>query len=353
MDYGLLYQPTEDDKKQALNMGLLNFAAGMLSGPSYGSFGRSLGNGIGAGIGGYQDALQQQQLAYRNQLQAQMWKAQQDRYARQDDMEAQKFQFQKDQYGRELANESRTRDMIANLRKQYPQFANIPDDNLMDFVKSQYRGPASPPAGYRYTQNGDLAYIPGGPADPSMRSTTAPSGYRFTPNGGLEPIPGGPAAAEADKIRAASDNKAQMVTGRANTVVSKVDEALKNVDWSTTGFVGNFLKEIGGTDARDLKGTLDTIKANIGFNELQQMREASPTGGALGQVAVQELNMLQATLSSLDQAQTGPQVKQSLDAIKKHFSNWKAAVDEANGVKNTTSTTGAIRRYNPQTGKIE
>lgn len=53
--------------------------------------------------------------------------------------------------------------------------------------------PNEPPAGYRYAADGNLTYVPGGPADPKNRSDRAPpSGYRWTKDGGLEAIKGGP-----------------------------------------------------------------------------------------------------------------------------------------------------------------
>jgi hypothetical protein len=89
-----------------------------------------------------------------------------------------------------------------------------------------------------------------------------------------------------------------------------------------TGAVGAFMRGIPGTGAYDLEKTIDTIKANIGFAELSDMRQMSPTGGALGQVAVQELSMLQAVLSSLDANQSKQQVLSSLEQVKKHYTNW-------------------------------
>ena len=53
-----------------------------------------------------------------------------------------------------------------------------------------------------------------------------------------------------------------------------------------------------GTEAQATAAKLDTIKANIGFDKLQKMRDASPTGGALGQVSERELGFLQ-SLSSV------------------------------------------------------
>ena len=42
----------------------------------------------------------------------------------------------------------------------------------------------------------------------------------------------------------------------------KIDEAVALANqWATTGFLGGILKEVGGTDARNLKATIDTIQA--------------------------------------------------------------------------------------------
>jgi hypothetical protein len=116
---------------------------------------------------------------------------------------------------------------------------------------------------------------------------------------------------------------------KADIVTGKVDEALKQTGFFSTGVQGAILGNIPGTNAYDLDRTLDTIKANIGFKELQDMREASPTGGALGQVAVQELTYLQSALSSLDKGQSRPQLERNLKAVKQHYDNWKKAVGQA------------------------
>jgi hypothetical protein len=68
------------------------------------------------------------------------------------------------------------------------------------------------------------------------------------------------------------------------------------------------------------------------------MREASPTGGALGQVAVQELNSLQSTLGSLDPNQDEATLRTNLNNIYKHYSNWKNAVQKAQGGQSTRAT---------------
>lgn len=152
-----------------------------------------------------------------------------------------------------------------------------------------------------------------------------PVGYRYTADGNLEPIPGGPKDMTS-KNKAISET-AEM---KAKLVTQKVDEALKETGFFSTGLTGEVLGMIPGTGAYDLDATLDTIKANLGFNELQAMRQASPTGGALGQVAVRELEMLQATIASLKKGQSQAKLRNGLAQVKTHYGNWKKAVDAAN-----------------------
>ena len=71
----------------------------------------------------------------------------------------------------------------------------------------------------------------------------------------------------------------------------------------STGIVGQVSGGIGGTPAKSLAALLDTVKANVGFDQLQAMRNASPTGGALGQVSDTENRLLQSVLGSLDISQ--------------------------------------------------
>ena len=58
----------------------------------------------------------------------------------------------------------------------------------------------------------------------------------------------------------------------------------------------------GSTEAGSMQSFLSTLQANVGFGELQAMREASPTGGALGQVSEREIAFLQALLGDIEQS---------------------------------------------------
>ena len=117
----------------------------------------------------------------------------------------------------------------------------------------------------------------------------------------------------------------------AQNVLGTIDDAINNVSGWTAGFGGQVLKNIGGTQASDLAGYLNTVKGNIGFEALQAMREASKTGGALGSIAVQELTALQSTLASLDQKQKPETLKANLQKIKRHYENAINAMNQAGG----------------------
>lgn len=138
----------------------------------------------------------------------------------------------------------------------------------------------------------------------------------------VAPMPGSQDAYD----RATTENKAatrtQQVVDSAENVIGTARDAAGMVNGWTTGW-GSLLQNVPESDAKDLQTKLTTIKANLGFDRLQAMRDASPTGGALGQVAIQELAALQAALASLDQAQSGEQLVENLNAVIRHYEGWK------------------------------
>lgn len=117
----------------------------------------------------------------------------------------------------------------------------------------------------------------------------------------------------------------------ADIVLEDIDRAKKIIKDNpilTTGIFGNLLKDVGAIEiftkgninpATDLAALLSTIQANIGFDRLDRMRQESPTGGALGQVAVKELDFLQATLGSLSQSQSSEQLIANLERLSDQY----------------------------------
>jgi hypothetical protein len=83
-----------------------------------------------------------------------------------------------------------------------------------------------------------------------------------------------------------------------------------------------------GTEAQDYKSKLLTLKAQIGFQALQDMRNASKTGGALGNVTVQEIEFLQNSLDAIDTKMSDEEAKKSYDHILGLVQNMRKRVTD-------------------------
>lgn len=181
---------------------------------------------------------------------------------------------------------------------------------------------------------------------------------QVSPSGGLVPAPlpegvtwdpaataeqraygseSGKTQAERDLAAPAIESSLQQLDAKTDNVLDTIDKAVGQVGWGETGLVGQVMGGVAGTKAFDLRETVKTIKANLGFSELQAMRDASPTGGALGQVAVQELEALQSTLASLNPDQSDVQLLQNLatvrDLLERQKTYRRAAAEAKYGVE--------------------
>lgn len=110
-------------------------------------------------------------------------------------------------------------------------------------------------------------------------------------------------------------NKYDSLNRQWKNLDTQIDKAISKVGPFTSG-VGAWVSVVPATPQKDLSKILETIKANIGFDKLQDMRQNSPTGGALGQVSDFENKLLQAVQGSLDQSQSPSQLIENLKNIK-------------------------------------
>lgn len=150
----------------------------------------------------------------------------------------------------------------------------------------------------------------------------------------------------------------QAFHSKMENITKKIDEVLPRIGTSTSGFVGSKIASIPGTSAHDLEKDLDTIKANFGFQELQEMRNNSPTGGALGAVTERELALLQSVYSNLENSQSPSQLKKNLgDARKQIVDSWnrvsKAYNSEYGGQTSRPTTNVESKLQNPNAAKIK
>lgn len=125
-----------------------------------------------------------------------------------------------------------------------------------------------------------------------------------------------------------TDVASSYIKERALRSTNTIDELMDQVNHLTTG-VGSLTKDIPGTPAKTFASQLNTLKSNIAVNELTAMREASKTGGALGQVSNKEIGLLEDSLAGMDQAQSPEDFKKQLKKAKDSIIRWESAVGGA------------------------
>ena len=172
-------------------------------------------------------------------------------------------------------------------------------------------------------------------------------------------------AKEESKWRAGEVNYLNSINSaeqKSDVITETADEIKKMLNaWTTGG--GSLLKSLPGTDARQLAGLLDTIKANSAFTTLIQLKAA---GGTLGAISEAELNLLERAWGALDQ---GGDPKELLRVLKQLVEQNAGSVSRLKyGYNEDSKRYGSnlidspavslpkaqpTRVYNPETGKIE
>jgi hypothetical protein len=117
--------------------------------------------------------------------------------------------------------------------------------------------------------------------------------------------------AQSDEPR--QKNTAKNIISSNERLINTIDDLLDDSDLGTaTGKSGFATGFIPGSKAYDIRSDIKTLTANQAFQTLQAMRDASKTGGALGQVSERELDLLEKTVASLDPNQSDKQFKKNL-----------------------------------------
>ena len=173
-----------------------------------------------------------------------------------------------------------------------------------------------------------------------------PMGYTQNPDGTLRPISGGPADA---KIQ----GKLNEDTARLDSLTSNMDRLgleantllkhpglEKSTDLMSWMPLYGGLATVPGTDAANFKAGLNTLLSQAGFSVLQSMRDASKTGGALGQVSDFENKLLQSNLAALERSQSSEQFKTNLNKIIKYTEESKNRLRNAYNLKYRSGDAG-------------
>jgi hypothetical protein len=134
-----------------------------------------------------------------------------------------------------------------------------------------------------------------------------------------EPIPGGNTAREREEEAYREYMKLQTSEFNYDNVTNEIDRAIELTGPFTAGVGGALLKDLPMTSARTLNNAITMVKSNLGFDRLQQMREESKTGGALGAVTEKEIDLLQSTVQRLDQLTDPAELIRALQVVKEQY----------------------------------
>lgn len=179
-------------------------------------------------------------------------------------------------------------------------------------IAQPFQKPEAPPAGFRRTADGNLEFIPGGPADPFVKNEVT--------------------GAQRAKLAATKQKEQQLL--RANEAgidqtITLIDSILsRKGDFGGVTGMGAMGARIPGTKWADLAAALDTLRGRSAFGALQQMRANSPTGGALGSVTERELGLLQNSETQLQNTQSPEALANGLEAYKRVLQETKRRMRE-------------------------
>tara|TARA_R110000868_G_scaffold353881_1_gene615110 strand:+ start:376 stop:1677 length:1302 start_codon:yes stop_codon:yes gene_type:complete len=115
------------------------------------------------------------------------------------------------------------------------------------------------------------------------------------------------------------------------------------------------------TDSKQLAAIVTQLNSTLAFGRLQQMRDESKTGGALGSIAVAELLLLQGALQSLDPSAGSEFFRDQLSVVENHYKNYAQTLNgqlpsvdySSEAMPNHTQLPdGTVYYKDPQKGKV-
>lgn len=160
-----------------------------------------------------------------------------------------------------------------------------------------------------------------------------PAGYRYTPDGNLQAIPGGPADT---KIQGAynADTAALSASEAALNRLGEQVNLVKSANLGRVTGLAGALPNVPGQAGADAQARLDTLRQQVGFTVLQALKDVSKSGASgLGQVTEREHAMLQQQLGNLDKAQSEDEIRRVLGDIEKFVEQSKGRLRGAYNLK--------------------
>ena len=172
-------------------------------------------------------------------------------------------------------------------------------------------------------------------AQQTLAQGRTPPGFRATPEGNLQAIPGGPADTKLQGVFNQDTGVLTSSTASMDRLATAANEALNHPGLAGTAGLRGAIPNIPGTQAADAAALLNTLKSQVAFGVLQDMRNNSKTGGALGNVSDAEGKRLEANLAALEKSQSVDQLRNSLKKIVDYTQGAKDRLREAFNIKHS------------------
>jgi hypothetical protein len=362
---GGLLGPTQQDLAEARSRGLFNLGVGLMSA------GGQRG-GLGQGLAAYQQAQDQYLQQQRNQKLSDI--VQSGKIADLQD-EAEQRATQKrmaqelasldwskpeaaDAYKQTLLSQGRVKDALAFGKlmgdvtgvgdgKEWglnPLITPEGDAYVLSKTGQQRKLPfrVSPNFTYMQDAGGNIMAMPSR-GTPTPQAVSAPSG-----NGPMQ----GEKAVDRREAYNADYTQLQGAKSGLDRLAQAATEALNAPGLKGVTGMRGMLPDVPGSDAANARAKLETLKSQVAFGVLQDMRNASKTGGALGSVSDAEGRRLESNLAALANSQSEEQMRQSLQKIVEYANSAKGRMEGAFSLKYGNGPTSVPTGAASQTGRF-
>lgn len=203
--------------------------------------------------------------------------------------------------------------------------------------------PATDKNAYKMTENGPVAIGGAGTSvtvdlggGPELGKLSTDYGYvldekgnpKIDPATGLPmaaPVPGSPAAIEAERLKAKGDGKTSQGKLKLGTTLESINlniDAIENGDLPVTGFWGDMRRTglgraLTGDSAVDFGNRTNQITDQAALSEVQNMRDNSPTGGAVGSLTDSERTAIGNSVTALNNSTSAEEYARAAKAYRK------------------------------------
>lgn len=167
------------------------------------------------------------------------------------------------------------------------------------------------------------------------------------------------------KVKLKLDQAYPQASRALQSSVTSIDQDIQDVERllsdevglkAITGYLGAYTPNVF-KDATRAQALLDKIMSGAGFSALQAMRDASPTGGALGNVSNQEGAKLEKSVAAFSQAQDYDDfrnaLRQYLIDLKMAQENVQSAFDETYSYRGEAPSTEIVTKTKERRKRIE